>query len=403
MLSKTIWIIALLLCNIVLSACSVSVDSEQFIIGKKLENTSSVSVNGTEDVKKVAVYDKTVKRIHQFDITKMEHLGSYAVENTQVPHYVLSDIDGRYIVDLSKKGFSIISPIGTVTKDPVTLQGTPVSAAFRPDLGILLIYDDLNNVALLKISADGSVTSNQKVLLGSYLVNAANITAGDIADNGKLILSLSDDSIAVVDIEQTLQQRKWIFTNFTTTLKEISWVAPIPGNPDQVLLISRSAVALLNVQTQTILSKVDALYGSVLKASKDIDPHVIVNTGNDTTMYFVSGGTIQSRTRYLQSKNILSSYLDIANDRWSLLDSQDQPLTIFNDPNANDKTKEFKNFRLSDMLALTTQTLPGKAHLQISRNFILGLFPSELGYAVRYDIDRDYNKELKYFNMKHIK
>lgn len=72
------------------------------------------------------------------------------------------------------------------------------------DLNLLVMYDDLNTVGIVKMDSNGQVV---KAWVGGNLLGSANIQAGDLLSNGKLILTLSNKSIAVVDVAQTLAQK----------------------------------------------------------------------------------------------------------------------------------------------------------------------------------------------------
>lgn len=67
---------------------------------------------------------------------------------------------------------------------------------------ILVTYDDGSSVAMLKLDANGNVTA--KWSGGPVLDNGTgtppSISAGDVDDAGQLILGLSDNSIAVVNL-----------------------------------------------------------------------------------------------------------------------------------------------------------------------------------------------------------
>lgn len=404
MLFKNIFLFSALAFS--LSACTLGPleDPDFNNIGTTVDNVSSLTPSGTTRPTNLVIYDKTVKKIHQFDLDKMTHVRAFDVVGAEEEHYVLADLEGRYAIDLTKKGFSILRMDGSVL-NPLRLPGNPRSTAYRPELGILVIYDDLNSVAIMQINSDGSVPDNKKILLGSMLLDGISISAGDVTDDGKMVVSLSDDSMAVVDIEQTLATKSWVFSRFTTNLTRISWVAPVPRQPSQVLVRTSDKIALIDVVAQTVLAE-KSYTDIVSKLSKNRDPHVIIKSSTESTLIYPENGALKTRTLYRQGDNVLASFVDLQNDKWYVVDyssASTYPRFIFNDPNAVSESREFKQYRLSDMLSLDSKTLPSKTKIHLADNFVFALFPSELGYAVRYEVQSELKSELKYFNVKHIK
>lgn len=398
--NKFYFLITALILNLALTACTVGPEqSQDHIIGNTIDNISSLAPAETESVRNLIIYDKTVHKIHQFNLDKMQLLKSYPVQNPDSEHFVLADNQGRYAIDLHKKGFSIFSMSSDgILHDPIQMQGTPRSAAFRPGLGYLIVYDDLGTVGVLKLTEDGGII--KKTILGNELLDGFSISAGDLNENGQLILALSDSSIAIVDLEQTLNDEKWAFTRFNTTLRQINWVAPVPGQASQVLLRDRDGLTLMDLVTKTVLDQ-NANTGTTLKVSKNRDPHVIQKSGSATIMTYVDQGLLKTKTLYRQRDNILTSFLDVSKSKWFVVDFNKVGPGFAKD--ADDvEGREFKYYRTTDMLVVSTKDLPSKAKLQLADDFIFALFPSELGYAARYSLQGDQKSELKYFNVKHI-
>src|SRR5262249_11409495 len=146
---------------------------------------------------KVVFFDETTRRIHQFDMQHMTHDRSLSVDSPGAKHYVLFHQQGNYIVDLTDKHLTVFGA-NTTAHDPIHFEGKPVSAAFSPELGYLVIYDDLQSVGVIKLSADGQVAGAH--VFGSELADGVSISAGEILPDGHLALAMTEGSVYLVDL-----------------------------------------------------------------------------------------------------------------------------------------------------------------------------------------------------------
>ncbi|MCB0366297.1 MAG: hypothetical protein H6624_16440 [Bdellovibrionaceae bacterium] len=381
-------------------------EDEENIIGNKLEIISDLSgrTGGTSQM--VAIFDDTTRKIHQFDLQAMAHKRSVDVLNPEAEHFVLYHEQGDYIVDLTLKHISVYDKNGAPQHNPVTFQGKPLSAAFRPDLGFMVIYDDLMSVSILKMNNEGQVVSSW--VSGPILENDNSIVSGDINDAGQLVLALSDDSLAVVDLEQTLTDRKWTFVSMATPMNRMRWLAPVPGKPDQVLVRAQTRVALFDLNTQTVLSEmaIDPDEVRVRKYSRHLDPHIILNKeyrGKEATLIYVADNEVKSRAIFHTNSNFMLSRLSLADDSWTYVTVDREYPAWNNTLNEVRETRSLRRYGFSSMLAQQQKSLPDKARLKLAPDYVFALFPSELGYAVRYGVDSDEKRELKLFNLRLIK
>src|SRR5262245_59031278 len=86
---------------IALAACADKdpARDQEHLIGKKLTDVSSLVAPGGETQSHIAIYDKTVARVHQFDLNANALVRSFPVRNPGLEHYVLYDQPGNYIID----------------------------------------------------------------------------------------------------------------------------------------------------------------------------------------------------------------------------------------------------------------------------------------------------------------
>ncbi|MCB0384924.1 MAG: hypothetical protein KDD43_05995 [Bdellovibrionales bacterium] len=381
-------------------------EDEENLIGNKLEIISDLSgrTGGTSQM--VAIFDDTTRKIHQFDLQAMVHKRSVDVLYPDSEHFVLYHEQGDYIVDLTLKHISVYDKGGSPQHNPVSFQGKPISAAFRPDLGYMVIYDDLMSVSILKMNNEGLVVDSW--VSGPVLESDNSIVSGDINDAGQLVLALSDDSLAVVDLGQTLTDKKWTFVSMATPMVRMRWMAPIPGKPEQVLVRAKTRVALFDLNTQAVISEmtVDPDEVRVRKYSRHVDPHIILNTeyhSKEATLIYVADNQVKSRAGFHTNSNFMLSRLNLGDDSWTYV-TVDREYPAWNNAlNEVRETRALRRYGFSSLLAQQQKALPDKARLKLAPDYVFALFPSELGYAVRFGVNTEEKRELKLFNLRHIK
>lgn len=392
-----------------LAACTPepNVDDDLNLIGSPLEKVSSLTNVQGQESEQVVIFDETVRKIHQFNLSDMSYLKSFSVKKPDAEHVVLSHDKGHYVIDICEKNITIFSRAGLAQHNPIQMQGKPLSAAFRSDLNLFVIYDDLNSVGIVQLNPQGEV---QKTWVGgSLLLGSASITSGDLLATGQLILGLSDKSIAVIDVGQSLTQQKWVFTSFASGLSSnIAWLAPVRDNNNQIFVRAASDLAIIDLQTKSIVTSGSVSNGRFEKFSKATDGHVVVRSTVVTgqlTLYFAKNSQIHSRHLNKQDSNLLSSYLNLTEDKWSYVEFSAEDyyqFPYFNDIDFSKTGRILKSIRISDMLSLQRSTLADTAQLLLSPNYVFSLFPSELGYAVRTDIKTGTATEAKFFNVGHM-
>ncbi len=380
-----------------------STKDDEYLIGEQVAQISSLTTNDGGQKKTVAIYDETVHRIHQFNLNDMAYTRSVEVRSPEQKHYVLYDESNPYIVDLSKQGLSVFDKNGTPNHNPVTFMGEPRSAAFRPDLGLVVVYDSLMTVGILKISPTGEVQKSWAS--GPVLKDNVSIAAGDLNDDGNLILALSDSSVGVLDINASFERKPWSFRSVATSIKEISWVAPIPGSPKQILAKTSNQIALINVDTGVALSTYDLPRGYQFeKLARSSQPHVIMRGRDDQLIVaYAEGGSIKNKTLFKRSDRIVQSYLNLKTDTWSFVDTPARNVSIFSDVNQVKSDRSLRQYRFSDLMALQSRKISKDSQSVLSQNFIFELFPSPLGYAVRTNIQDGQRAEAKLFNLPFMK
>jgi len=403
LMATRILLFAILLAN---AACGISGSSfgEDNLIGSPLAEVSDLNRPDTNERSRVAVYDKTTNRIHEFDLENMSLRRSHSVRFPDQKHYVLHDDDRGYTIDLTLNGFSFFAANGSVQHDPIRLIGRPRSAAFRPELGLLVVYDDLQSVGILRINNLGQIDST--VLLGPIVSDELTITAGDLTSDGRLILSLSDGQLAVVDTAQTLAQQEWVYTLQPTALTSITWIGPSTTNADRIFLRTATAVKIWDIATGAEIASADFSGGQIERLSKSVDPHVLTRTSSGLKVYYADGNIIRSRNLVQRRDRLLASYLNAQQNMWTSTWARGTTWwtgeSHFNNPNATKEERELVQYRLSDLLALQQIQLRSDAQVNLSRTFVFSLFSSPLGYATRTNIQSGQVSELRLFNLPYL-
>jgi len=380
-------------------------NDEDYFLGDPLKSLASMSTPDEGDSQIAVLFDKTVRRIHQFDVVGMKHIRSFEVRNPNDDHNVLYGNGGNYIIDLSYKNLSIFNKNNQAVHQPIKLPGKPLSAKFLPSKGLLVVYDDTMSVGMLKLSAEGEVL---KSWMGPPIVaRGSSISAGDLNTEGQLILALNNGSMVVVDIEKCMDEQAWgNLDPFATGLGDIKWLAPLPTTPKQVLIRSSQKISLFDIDSKSVISNYD-LPGNVIKVSKFNDPHVIVQNGSKIEIVYAQGSQVLNRTfipRFKDSEvySLLSTQLDLAKDSWTFVDSKESVSYFWNDLNGTQKQRRVVRNRFSDFQSIYNMPIANDSQVELATGFVFALFPSELGYAVRYDLATESTTDLKFFNLKYF-
>lgn len=404
---------------LVMAACSEGVQpdrSSDYVIGNPLQSmTSLVSANGVES-NQVVLFDKMLRRIHQFDLDSMKAVRSFGVRNPSDEHFVLNGKDGRYVIDMSLKSLTVFNHLNQAQQNPLKLQGKPKSAYFDANSGIFLLYDDLQSVGLMSLDPNGEILKTN--LLGASVLDnsTASIAAGDIDASGNLIASLTDDTMVVVDTLKTLDgigtnTKGWFVTDtFSVALTDISWVAPLPkpnlAAHQLVLVRSSDKIAVVDTVDKVIVSSL-AITGRVEKLSKQVDPHVILRDDNHVTLVYAKNGVIQTMPLVVprasgQVNTIMSSTLNLAKDTWSFVDTTENFGGLFNDLDTARTSRRFKRYLVSRHVATHNVAIDNEPQIAIANSFIFALYKDELGYAERIHVSTEEKKTIERFNLRYI-
>jgi len=369
---------------------------------------------------RVAVFDRKTRRIHQFETADMTLQRSFVVMDPDNEHDLIYDGGSDFIIDWSAKHIAIIGKDGQTVLDPFHLAGKALSAAFRAPTtdgrnGILVMYDDLASVGILILDREGTIKG--KTLRGRLVEGDTGIAAGDLTEDGRLVLVLTDDRIAVINVIQTIEQDKWVTesTPYASGLQKVSWIAPVRGKPNQIFAKAADKIAILDVSARTIVHSSDTTALALVKLSKFVDPHAIYE-GDNKTYLFYPGDNSEVKSRVFANTNtgeegqadvLAASFLDMTADQWMTVATKGSGWRRWPDQTRESidaaLSRRLQNCRFSDLLATSSIHLPDGPQVRLTRNSAFLLFPSDLGYAVNHPFDGGARTELKMFMQPYIR
>lgn len=417
--SASVMALGLLLC--ISSACSFSItpknSEDDYLIGQKLKSISSLTSGSGTELKHIAMFDKTVKKIYQFDLTRGSVERELSPHKPEGDHTVLYDQGGNYVVDFVDSYIGIYNAQGKLQVKPLELGGIPESAAFQPALGWLVVYDSRQDIGVIKLDSSGNVQDKwvggprfDDVSVGS----APSVTAGDVDESGRLIVGRTDGSIAVADLEKTLQAspRKWSAETFATGLLDIKWLAPVRGDLDLVLVRSRAKISLIRISTKSVLESLDfdGRY-TQLKPSKIYDPHVIIQSSGQMKVVYVKNGRLFTSAPLRQRYSyILASRLSLASDMWTMMESTDTEMMWrwdgnsweVDQPNLERTNRILHRIAPTSFVSLEDVRVKDQGVSEFTDSHLFQLFSSKFGYAEFTNLSTGEVLPIKMFNKNNL-
>lgn len=394
---------------LLLSGCGIGVPgsdkSNDNIIGEKLGSATAMSDRtAATDRTEIAMFDPTTRMIHQFDLAQMKISRSIACENTKSAHSVLFDQPMGLVIDFSDGHVSMTDRFGRKSIDPIMMAGRAKSAAFNPTRGVLVVYDDMSSIALVKFGYDGQVLNTWTG--GPVISTNQSMRAGDLIDDGTLVLGLDDGKLVKVNVDTAIQNRAWgTVTPLLTGIGPVSWLAPVRGFNDRILAVTSTTVALISlVDGSTIDQRTISSDETINLKSKKTDPHVILKdrTGN-TTVVYTDGATILTRSTRADAPDVFTSRLSLLENSWTIVSAKTRTVWTIGGSRTEYYERTLKKFRLSDMLGSRKIEIANEPEIDVSSRFVFALYPDELGHGVRISIDDQSEAPINGFNAPYIK
>lgn len=384
---------------LLVSACSVGIgndpdpSNEPGVIGQKLEDITPLFNGYGIASKTLFLVDEPTQRILEIDLEQYKVINALTLLKPENPHTLVSSYTGLYVLDFSTKHLQIIRAGGSRDDRPFPFQGTPVAAAFNPVKGILAMHDDLQSIGLLMLSEIGVVI---KSWLGGPLIDKGkSLLAGDIDSSGRLLLAVSDQTIATVDVEGSVDAGAWKFESFATDIPDIRWLAPDSQQADKSLLLAKDAIGVADVLAKAVSEKIVLSEKKlvVIGSSKMIKPHVVTrNTQNDREEihYISSEGKLVSQELPRRANGGYSvSYLSA---------NAAELVILVSEGDAHRVTR----WRLSDNLVVLDETVRSQGDVQLGPDILIVNKKSSLGYLQVHNLSDSSVREIKGYNFDHF-
>lgn len=359
------------------------------LIGQKLSDTTPLYNGYGINSDTTFLVDTPSQRILQVDLNTMTIKNAYSLSKPEQEHTLASGPEGAYVIDFSTQHLEFIQSDGNRSSHPFAFQGTPISAAFNPTLGTLAMLDDLQSIGLLKLSPSGEVL---KSWLGGPLIGKdRSFLSGDLDSQGRLLLAVSDGSIAIVDVDQSINEGAWQSTSFATKIEEIRWLAPDHGRDHYSLVIGQGTLAVVDAQSRRVKDqfKFSKEKHLVLGESKLVKPHVLTlssKTGRQVVHFIGEDGKFVSHEL---------PQLGLAGYSVSYLDAAASILTVLF---SSEDTHRVIQLRLSDNLIVLDETVRSEGDAQLGPNVLLINKRSQLGYLQAHSLRDKGVRELKGYN-----
>lgn len=396
----------LIVLNLIACSKTSSSNSNEQVIGSTLESISPGYGEAGTLQNDLLIFDQTTRRIHHFNLTNMSLINSTPVKNPELDHYLFYFKTQDIVFDLSSGNLSIFNSARKEVSHSLKFTGMPVSVAANESLGLFIVYDNLKSTGIVKLGSNGEVS--QSFVGGPLLDTGETFLAGDLNSSGKLVVSLTGGAIAVIDTAQTLAQQQWIYSKFTPNIGDITWMAPLPDNPDIFMVKSRQKVELINITTTTLIDVLDVSTMATAQLSKIKDPHLLMmeNSYNPVLIYAQSN-QIKTHTANIQFGKIMYSVLDIAAGEWTFVENSAETWNAaenyyYNNADYYKVSRKAKKLRLSDHLFLLNKDLISGAQIRLTNESIFTLFSATMGYAKLYNMDQYTEKEIRYFNLSYL-
>jgi hypothetical protein len=348
------------------------------------------------------IFDETTRRIHHFDLQNLKLKSSTLVSNPEAQHFLFYYNLGDFIFDLSIGNLSILNSERTTVNHQLKFNGWPLSVAVQEQLGLFVLYDDLNTTGIVKMATTGTVEKSW--VGGPLLATDASIIAGDLNSNGQLVLSLTGGTIAIVDVAQTLDQQQWVFEQFGTGISNINWMTQLPNQPEFFLAESDSQIVLINLSVKAIVDSINISVMDIQQVSKNKNPHVILLDQGVLKIAAVQSNNLSLITIPQTITKILYSDLNLTEGVWTFVETNENLSEAVQNSRLNniDSTKTsrtLKQIRLSDMLVIQSISLNDNTQVRMFADNLFTLYPSPMGYVSKYNFKSAESVELKFFNL----
>lgn len=375
-----------------LSSCTNGDLNGKGYIGTEISDESGLYNSYGIETSSVFIVDETTDRLLGIRLADLSIAHQFELKNKDKEHYVAVDINEKFVIDFSKKHLNIYGLDGLVQDRPFNFQGVPQSVAYNPYTRTMVMQDNLQSVGIMQLGANGAVEKSW--LGGPQLSNEQSIVAGDLDKAGRLVLSLSDNSLSVVDIAETLSKESWQQSSFSPNLGAVKWIAPDSLNGDLVLAASTTNIAIVNVSTKAVVEQKALDSSTIVKSvSKAGRPHLYTVKGGLVTLYYItSQGALGIESLSQASiEGLRQSYMDANASSITMLFAKGY------------RSNSVLKLRLSDALVIVEKDINTEGDTSINGKSVFVNFKDPLGAIELYSLETDDFKRLDGYNFDYLR
>ncbi|RYZ82932.1 MAG: hypothetical protein EOP04_21025, partial [Proteobacteria bacterium] len=261
------------LCFLVLAflplACSVGDDHGKHIIGSPINQINPRAFQLFEEGSEQRFYsfDNYGKRMIFIDPVRKNVEFSADLGERGLGQAWLAANENLYSFHIKGGSVFVVKSGAIEPVEVIKVAGSIRSYAADEKEGYYAFVDEFFSMALLKVGADGNVLSQWTG--GSIINGVSNVVAGEMLAGGKLALLTDQQSILIVDINQTLVNQAWVYEEIPGGFKSPSWLGKVDGRNDRVLVLDEDSLDLIDLANRVVVASESIKNVSVSKGGRD--------------------------------------------------------------------------------------------------------------------------------------
>jgi hypothetical protein len=378
---------------VILFSCSKAAENGSTgSIGSRISDQAGLYNAYGIETSTLFVVDQATDRLLRVSLGDFSIKQEIELKEKNSEHYVAMDINEKFAIDFSKKHLNIYGVDGGVYQKPFSFQGTPKSVAYNPYTRTMIMQDNLQSVGIMKLAENGAISKSW--LGGPQLSQGKSIIAGDLDKSGRLALAMSDATMSVVDIDQTIEKQSWQSVDFSPSLGILNWIAPDHRNQDLVLCTSSTVIAIVNVATKTVLEQKTIESSAIIQfQSKAGRPHVFTLSAGGVSLYFINANGA------LEVESLAQTSL--AGLKQSYLDADGAHVTMLFQNGYQERS--VIRMRLSDALVMVVKSIDTNGDTSIGANKMFVNYHDPLGALELHSLETDVVQKLEGYNFDYLR
>lgn len=384
------------------------------IIGDPLEETSSLVSNRENGQNRFWFYDELSGKVHGIDSDSMQYLATTSgLSGNENQSTVLYPDGVTWALEFTSQKMRILEK-NLFTELEVSFQGVPISASWDAIERLLVVYDDLQSISMIRFSESGSITELlTKGALVSEPGNGVTIQGGDLDLESVLVTYSTEDQIIVSRLSTMFDNAEngnadWDAAVFDPgEYVEFSWLAALRDGTSRVMAETSQAILLIDYSSQTVVDTVTLADADEIEyRSRSGFPHLTVRTSDATKIVYADAtGLVQVNSpANVSFDRVVASHLDTqAETITSLSYNLKEGIMPTNYKNeritGSIEAYSLRTARISDGLVTYAEDFTNtKAKFVLATDAVLAVYPSKLGFVERISASEGTRVGLRGFN-----